>query len=113
MIVTIVRIPSVGPLTVDEARALFAKNAAGYLEVPGLVEKTFLLSDDGQEAGAVYLWRDREAAEAQFNADWVDRVTAKYGAAPHVEYFSAPVLVDCTNQVLRTDPPLRVGTHGV
>ena len=105
MIVTVVRIKGAGPLSVDEAQALFSQNAAGYLEVPGLVAKTFLLSEDGQDTGAVYWWRDRESAEAKFNPGWFEGVGAKYGAAPVVEYFDAPVHVDPVNQIVRVEPP--------
>ena len=105
MIVTVVQIKAAGPLTVDEAKALFSQNAASYLDVPGLVAKTFLLSEDGMDTGAVYWWRDRESAEAKFNPGWFEGVGAKYGAPPVVEYFDAPVHVDVLNQVVRVQPP--------
>lgn len=105
MIVTVVRIKGAGPLTVSEAKVLFSQNAAGYLEVPGLISKTFLLSDDGQDTGAVYWWRDRESAEAKFSPGWFEGVGAKYGAPPVVEYFDAPVHVDAISQIVRLGPP--------
>lgn len=105
VIVTIVRINGAGPLSVKEARELFSQNAASYLEVPGLISKSYLLSDDGQDTGGVYLWTDRESAEAKFNPGWFEGVTAKYGSPPVVEYFDAPVVVDVEKRVVRTDRP--------
>ena len=106
MIVTIVRVKAAGPLSVDEARELFSENAARYLEIPGLISKSYLLSEDGQDTGGVYVWVDRASAEAKFNPGWLEGVTAKYGAPPTVEYFDAPVLVDAANQVVRVTPPI-------
>lgn len=105
MIITIVRLQGTGPFTLREARTRFGENAASYLKVPGLIQKTFLLSEDGDDTGAVYWWRDRESAEAKFNPGWLEGVTKKYGTPPVVEYFDAPIMVDVTNQVLRVDPP--------
>jgi len=105
VIVTVVRLQGTGPFTLREARTLFGENAASYLEVPGLIQKTFLLSDDGDDTGAIYLWRDRESAEAKFNPGWREGVTRKYGTPPVVEYFDAPIVVDVHNQALRVESP--------
>ncbi len=95
MIVTIVRFaPSEQPLTANEARELFLSNAASYLDVPGLACKAYLRSDDGLVVGGCYWWTDRASAEARFNADWLAGVTEKYGTAPTIEWFDAPVIVD-------------------
>jgi hypothetical protein len=38
---------------------------------PELVRKHFLLSDDGQECGGLYVWPNRAAAEAAHDAAWL------------------------------------------
>lgn len=109
---TIVRFPpeaaeaeNTGPLTVDQARDRFGTNAHTYLDVPGLLWKAYLLSDDGLTVGGTYWWSDRASAEAKFNAGWLAGVTKKYGAAPTVEWFEAPVVVDARFNIVRIDPP--------
>ena len=106
MIVTVVRFPLPQPVTLDEARDQFGANASSYLDVPGLLFKAYLRGEDGNTAGGVYWWSDRTSAEAKFNDGWLAGVTAKYGAAPTIEYFDAPVVVDAQAQVIRTEPPL-------
>lgn len=111
VIVTIIRM-AVGAavdeadlLSVDEARANYGANAASYLEVPGLLWKAYLLSDDRRTAGGVYWWADRASAEAKFNDGWREGLTAKYGAPPTIEWFEAPVVVDGRFDVVHVEPP--------
>jgi hypothetical protein len=106
VIVTIVRFPErAEPVDHDEARSRFGANAASYLDVPGLLFKAYLRSDDGRRLGGVYWWRDRASAEARFDDGWRQGVTEKYGAPPEIEWYDAPVVVDGRAQVVRTDPP--------
>ena len=105
MILTIVRFPGATTETVDEAAEIFAESAARYLEVPGLVGKAYLRNDDGT-VGAVYWWTDRQSAQARFNPGWIEGVTAKYGAAPVIDYCETPVIVDNVTGTIRTTPPL-------
>ena len=81
-------------MTVEQASATFAASAPSYQNIAGLTRKHYLLGDDGRTAGGVYLWESREAAEALYDDEWKARVTARYGAAPVVEYFASPVTVD-------------------
>lgn len=95
MIVTIVRFPRTPEsVTVDEARDKFGGNADTYLNVPGLLFKAYLRSEDGHQVGGVYWWRDRASAEAKYNEGWQAGMIAKYGSLPEIEYFDAPVVVD-------------------
>ena len=54
MITTIVHFPLPAPLTLEEAREVFRSPAPIYRNVPGLVRKVYLLSEDGRTAGGVY-----------------------------------------------------------
>lgn len=110
MIITMVRFPPREPVSVTDARILFGSNAASYLDVPGLLWKAYLRSDDGTRVGGVYWWADRNSAESMFSADWRAGMVDKYGAEPTVEYFDAPVVVDGLRQALFTKAPLDTRT---
>ena len=94
VIVAIVRFPLDPPLPADAVRDMFEASAPSYQKLPGLLRKHYLRAEDGASAGGVYLWESRAAAEAVYNEAWRERLTAKYGAPPTVEYFESPVTVD-------------------
>jgi hypothetical protein len=56
--------------------------------------KTYLLSEDGLTAGAVYFWKDRASAERVYTDDWRKMVTEVYGASPQISFYHAPVTVE-------------------
>lgn len=106
MILTSVRFPARSePLSHDEATELFLGNAASYLEVPGLLWKAYVRSEDGLVIGGTYLWADRASAEAKYNPGWLQGVTEKYGAPPTIEWFDAAVVVDRRANDVFTEPP--------
>jgi hypothetical protein len=94
MITTIVHFPLPEPLTLEEATEVFRSTAPIYRNVPGLVRKVYLLSEDGRTAGGVYLWETRAAAERALDDEWRRRLVERYGAEPSVAYFASPVSVD-------------------
>lgn len=108
MIITFVRFPGTETASVEDAAAIFAESAGRYLDVPGLMGKAYLRAADGS-VGALYWWTDRDSAAAKFNPEWVEGVTRKYGAAPVVDYFDAPIVVDGITRTIRTEPPAVVG----
>ena len=93
MIIAVVRFTLPAPLSPAEASAAFASSAEAYRGVDGLRHKHYLLSDDGMVAGGVYEWETRTAAELMFTDEWRQRIVAKYGSDPTVEYFVSPVQV--------------------
>lgn len=94
MITTIVQFRLPKPLSREQACAIFASTAPKYRDLPGLVRKCYLLSDDGGTAGGVYLWTSRQAAENVYTDEWRRIVREKYGSEPSVTYFDSPVIVD-------------------
>jgi hypothetical protein len=64
-----------------------------YQAIPGLIRKYFTIGDDGH-FGGIYLWTDRAAAQAWFNAAWRTRVVATYGSEPKITYYDAPIVLD-------------------
>ena len=65
-----------------------------YRNLPGLVRKYYLRSEDGRRAGGVYLWESRAAAEACYGGEWKARVEQLYGSTPEILWFDTPVIVD-------------------
>jgi hypothetical protein len=94
------------PTPVDRARAaeLFKGSAPRYRDLPGLVRKYYLRSEDGRSGGGVYLWKSREAAEQVYTPEWRALLRERYGAEPVVTYFDTPVVVDnALGQILAED----------
>jgi len=97
--ITTFRLPK--PITRDEARQIFLSTAPKYQGVPGLVRKVYVLSEEGDTAGGIYLWKSRADAEAMYTEAWKDFVRGKYGTEPSVTYLDSPVVVDnLTNEIL-------------
>lgn len=94
VIVAIVRFPIDPQLSADDVRAMFEASAPSYQKLPGLMRKHYLRAEDGNTAGGVYLWESKAAADAVYNEAWRQRLTAKYGAPPIIEFFESPVSVD-------------------
>ena len=94
MITAVVRFKLPADVTLASATELFKGSAPKYQNLPGLVRKYYLRSEDGRTAGGVYLWESRAQAEKVYNAEWRERVSELYGNAPQVTYFDTPVIVD-------------------
>ena len=97
--ITTFRLPK--PITRDEARRIFLSTAPKYQDVPGLVRKVYIVSQEGDTAGGIYLWNSRAEAEAMYTESWKVFVREKYGTDPSVTYFDSPVVVDnLTHEIL-------------
>jgi Putative mono-oxygenase ydhR len=94
MITTLVQIKLSETLSLSKAQEIFATTAPKYLEIQGLIRKYYLLSEDGETAGGVYLWESRKAAEMLYTEEWKKFILQKYGSEPSVTYFYTPVIVD-------------------
>lgn len=53
MITTLVQIRMPAYMSLEKAREVFVGTAPKYREVPGLIRKYYLLSEDGNTAGGV------------------------------------------------------------
>ena len=73
-----------------DARAVVPKWRANA----DLKSKHFLLSDDGRECGGLYVWPDRNAAQAAHDAAWRAAVEKRTGAPPVIRYFDVQMLLD-------------------
>ncbi len=72
------------PITREEARRIFLSTAPKYHGVAGLVRKYYVLSQDGNTVGGIYLWNSRAEADAMYTESWRAFVREKYGADPSV-----------------------------
>jgi hypothetical protein len=93
MIVAFVQFPA-GGASRNEIAALFRGSAPKYQKISGLIRKYYLIAEDGENTGGVYLWESREAAERLYTREWRDYIKDRYGAEPTVKYFDCPVVVD-------------------
>ena len=84
----------VGDAKFEALKEIFVASVARYQQVPGLLRKYYLLSEDGDTAGGVYLWKSREDAEALYTQEWKQMIKEKYGSEPVLSYFESPVIVD-------------------
>jgi hypothetical protein len=91
------------PITRDEARRIFLSTAPKYQGVPGLVRKYYVLSQDGNSVGGIYLWNSRAEAEALYTESWRAFVRDKYGTEPSLTYLDSPVVVDNLTREILSD----------
>jgi hypothetical protein len=94
MITTVVQFQLPSPISLAEATARFESSAPKYQNIPGLVRKYYIRSEDGRVAGGIYLWETRAAAERVYNGEWRERVEKLYGAKPAIAWYDSPVIVD-------------------
>lgn len=103
MITTIVQFKLPAPMTVDQAREAFLSTAPKYRDLPGLIRKYYVLSEDGGTAGGVYLWKSKADAERVYTDEWKSFVRGKYGSDPELTYLASPVVVDNASHELIAD----------
>jgi hypothetical protein len=103
MITALVQFTLLQPLSRKKAREIFSGTAPKYRKVHGLIRKYYILSQDGETAGGVYLWNSREDAEKLYTDEWKQFIFDKYGALPSVTYFESPVIVDNVTGEIITD----------
>lgn len=93
MIITFVQFRLSAPLGETAATQVFEGSVPSDSDLPGLVHKHYVLSEDGWIAGGLCLWRERATAARADDANWHRRVRVLYGAEPQIAWFSSPVTV--------------------
>jgi hypothetical protein len=89
------------PWSVEEAAAIFKSTAPKYLNRPGLIRKHYFVTESGDRAGGVYVWKSRADADACYTEEWKATVASKYGTEPEITYMHVPVTVDnVTHEIL-------------
>ena len=80
--------------TEEELVAGFESSTALYHDVPGLLRKYYLMSEDRRTGGGVYIFETRADAERVHDEVWRARLRERMGVEPDVRYFDSPVIVD-------------------
>lgn len=107
MITTVVQFQMSMPITLEDATRRFESSAPKYQNLPGLIRKYYIRSEDGRAAGGIYLWQSRQAAEKVYSGEWRARVEKLYGAKPIITWFDSPVIVDnLMGGTITTDAPV-------
>jgi hypothetical protein len=94
MIAAIVQYELADSLSKKKVRQYYAEASSKYLDKPGLIRKYFLIAEQGNSAGSVYLWETREQAFAFHNQAWRDFIQGKYGHRPQVKFYECPTVID-------------------
>jgi len=103
MITVLVQFKLPQAVTLEQARAMSLASAPQYREIPGLLRKYYILSEDRTAAGGMYLWKSRADAERLYDDAWKKFVREKYGVDPSLTYFDCPVVVDNISQQIITE----------
>jgi hypothetical protein len=102
MITALVQFKLPKPMTRDEAQEVFSATAPRYRDLQGLIRKYYVLSEDGETAGGVYLWQSLKEAEKVYDNDWRKFISGKYGSEPRITYFETPIIVDnLTGEIIK------------
>ena len=94
MITAIVNFNLPEGMTADQAREMFEASAPRYETVPGLLRKYYLCDSGARTGGGVYLWKDRESAEALYEGGWRATIRERFGSDPTIAWYDTPVIVD-------------------
>jgi hypothetical protein len=78
----------------DEVIRGMREVAPRWRDAPDLIRKTFVHDAAANQAGAFYLWNNRDAAERAHDQAWRQRVLDTYGSEPVIRYFDTPLVVD-------------------
>lgn len=101
MVTVIVKFKLPKTITRNQARQTFLSTAPKYRGMSGLIRKYYFVSEDGNTAGGVYLWKSREEAGRVYTNEWKAFVREKYGSDPMIEYLECPVIVDnISNEII-------------
>lgn len=93
--VAVVKLPPLTGVTRDQLAAGMYKTVPKYLNLPGLIRKYFIISDQ-LEFGGIYLWATQSQATAWYtnSVDWNNGVSRTFGERAEITYFDVPLVVD-------------------
>ncbi|NJP09873.1 MAG: YdhR family protein [Leptolyngbyaceae cyanobacterium RU_5_1] len=94
MIAVLVQFKLPASMTREHVKELFADIAFMFFDIPGLIRKYFLLAEDTDTVGGVYLWRSRQDAERYYTENFRLSIREQFGSEPFIIYFESPVVVD-------------------
>ncbi len=83
-----------GSVDTSKVRKVAEDSQSRFQGMPGLRSKTFCIDQNSNAAMNFYVWESREAAEAFFSEQLVQRVSELYGVTPSVRYLDVVAFVD-------------------
>lgn len=81
-------------IDLDQLRAGFFAAGPLFEDAPGLVQKHFIVAEDGRTAGGISLWEDRESAATFLTTFVAPLIFEKFGVEPTIEFFESPLTVE-------------------
>ena len=99
MIISITEFPLPAGATLDQIAASFIEVAPKFTDPPGLVRKYFVVSDERNTGGGIYVWNDKDSAVA-FNENVVGPMVREHFGDPTIRYFDVPVISDSERGVV-------------
>ena len=106
MTIVLTTFPLPANLGAEEALVAFTDVAPHFRDVPGLLRKQFLLSQDGKTGGGVYLWDDAVAAAAFMSEQVAPMIRSRFRVEPMMEFFESPIMVE--NNLVQADVTSKV-----
>lgn len=94
MITVLVQYNLPSSISREQAEAAFSEVSTMFYDIPGLIRKYFLLSEDGKTAGGMYLWNSHADADRFYTENFRLMIQEQYGSEPLITYFDSPVIVD-------------------
>lgn len=76
-----------------ELASMFEGSAARYGAVPGLLSKHYYVDDTGG-AGGVYLWQNKQHADAFFDDTFNETIRQRFGSLPTIKAMQCPLSLD-------------------
>lgn len=92
MITVITRFP-LPDVSAEEKTAMFEQSVSRYQTVPGLIRKYYYLDEDGS-GGGVYLFENKDQAQALFGDAFRKNILERFGAEPQVTWLDTVLVID-------------------
>ena len=94
MMTAIVRYRLPATISYEACQNHFHMIAPGFQSTSGLISKHFICTPDGKNAGGVYQWESKEAAESFYSGPWLQGIIDRYGMEPEITFFEVFALTD-------------------
>ncbi len=93
MFVVLVKFKISKDVSINGVKEKFKETAPMYQKTTGLIRKNYLLNEDKNIAGGVYIFDNSNSAYAWFDESRIQWLTERY-SNPEISYFDSPVIVD-------------------
>lgn len=94
MIVALVQFKLPDYISDEQVEKIFFEVAPKFGNVPGLIRKYFLLSEDGKTGGGSYFWQSREDSDRFYTDEFKKSIAELFGSPPSIAYFDTPLVID-------------------